>query len=138
MTSFYRLKPAEAGKVGVFNLIPSSGCSAVAEGCVAGKVAGQEVSRCFKFLADEAEPKKPSSHCVFGVLVLLGFRACRADVLCHLAEGEAKLNVALELSGVKAVLSAAGGRVELEKAELDRALCEGRVVVCTPDITIVI
>lgn len=110
-------------------LIPSGGISAVSEGRVAGKASGEDVSCRFELVADEAEPKEPCSHRVFGVLVLLGFGARRADVLRHLAESEAKLNVAFKLPGVKAVASAVCGRVKLEKPELDRALCEGRVVV---------
>ena len=70
------------------------------EGCVSVKVAGQEVSRGGELLADEAEPEEPGAHRVFGVLVLLGLGAGGFDVLRHLAEREAKLNVALELSCV--------------------------------------
>ena len=61
-----------------------------------------------------------------------------------LAECQAKLNVAFQLSGVKPALAGFGGVVELEKSELDRALGEGRVevehmvaapvVVCAPEI----
>lgn len=46
-----------------------------------------------------------------------------------LAECQAKLNVAFQLSGVKSALSGFGGVVELEKSELNRALGEGRVEV---------
>ena len=89
------------------------------EGCVSVKVAGKEISRGGELLADEAEPEEPGAHRVFGVLVLLGLGACGFDVLCKLAEREAKLNVALELPCVDAVLAAAVRGVELEKAELD-------------------
>ena len=42
---------------------------------------------------------------------------------------EAKLDVAFQLSGVKAVLLAIRGGIELEKAKLNRALGEGGVEV---------
>ena len=61
---------------------------------VPGKVAGKEVPRRCEFLSDESEAEEPSPHGVFRILVLLRFRACRPHVLCHLAEREAKLDVA--------------------------------------------
>ena len=64
-----------------------------------------------------------------GVLVLLGLGAGASDFLCHLAQGQAKLDVALELSGMKAVLLAACGSIELEKSEFHRAFGEGCVEV---------
>ena len=99
------------------------------EGCVPGKVAGQEVSRRCELLADEAQAKEPGSHRVFGVLVLLRLGACRPHLLGEFAECEAKLNVALELSRVDAALALGGRLVKLEEAELDGALGEGGVVV---------
>ena len=46
-----------------------------------------------------------------------------------LAECQAKLNVAFQLSGVKSALASVAGVVELEKSELDRALGESCVEV---------
>lgn len=63
------------------------------------------------------------------VLVLLGLGACGSDRLCNLAECKAKLNVALELSGVESVLLAVCRCIELEEPELDRTLGEGGVEV---------
>lgn len=97
------------------------------ESCVSSQVAGQNVSCGFKFLSDEAQAKEPSSHRVFGVFVLLGLGTCGSDFLCHLAECEAKLNVALQLTCVDAASAFCGGGVKLEKSELDRSLGEGGV-----------
>ena len=83
--SFYHPKTAEAVRGRAFNLSPSSGCSAVPEGCVSGKVTGQEVSGRCELLADEAQAEEPGSHRVFGILVLLRLGACRPHILCHLA-----------------------------------------------------
>ena len=58
---------------------------------------------------------------------MLRLGACCSNRLCHLAEREAKLNVALELSCVKSVLPAVCGGVELEKSELDCAFGKGGV-----------
>ena len=101
--------------------------SSVAEGCITLKAICKEVSSCFEFVTNEAEAKEPSSHCVFGVLVLLWLGACGAYRFCHLRKGEAKLNVALKLSGVNATLAFCRGGIELEKPELDRAFGEGGV-----------
>ena len=103
--------------------------SAEAEGAVAGKVARQEVACCCEFVAHEAQSHQPSAHCEFGVFVLLGLGACATHILCHLAQCEAKLNVALELPCVEPVLLAVCRLVELEKAEFNRAFCEGGVQV---------
>ena len=126
--AFYHRKPALAGS-GASWLRPSSGCSAVAEGCVTGKAAGQDVSCGFKLLADEAQAEEPGAHGVFGILVLLGFGAGGAHRLGHLAEGQAKLDVALQLAGVKAVALPIRRGIKLEKPELDRAFGEGGVEV---------
>lgn len=104
-------------------------CSAVSEGGVSVQALCKEFSCGLEFVADEAEAKEPGAHRVFRVLGLLGFRACGLDLFGHLAEGQAKLNVALKLSGVEAVLLAARGCFELEKPELNRALGEGSVEV---------
>ena len=55
----------------------------------------------------DAEAEEPGAHRVLGVLGLLRSGACRPLGLCHLAECEAKLNVAFQLSCVKTVLLAA-------------------------------
>ena len=99
------------------------------EGCVSCEVAGKDIPCGFKFLANEAQAEEPGSHCVLGVFVLLGLGACGSDFLGHLAECQAKLNVALELACVDAVLLAVCGGVELEKSELNRPLGEGSVEV---------
>ena len=120
--------PPSAGS-GASGLRPSSGCSAVAEGCVPVKALREELSCGLELVTNKAEAKEPSAHCVFGVLVLLGLGACGSDCLCHLAQGEAELNVALELSGVESVQLAVCRGVKLEKTELDRALGEDSVEV---------
>lgn len=103
--------------------------SAESEGVVAGKVLRQGFSCGGELFANEAHPHQPSSHCELFVFLLLFLRACAAQVFCHLAHCEAKLNVALELACVKPVLLAVCGLVELEKAEFNRAFCEGGVEV---------
>ena len=60
---------------------------------------------------------------------MLRLGAFGADFLCYLAQGEAKLDVALQLSGMKAVLLAACGGIELEKSEFHRSFGEGGVEV---------
>ena len=82
-----------------------------------------------ELVADEAKAEEPGSHCVLGILVLLGLWAGGADFLSHLAQCEAKLNVALQLASVEAILLAIGGSIELEEAELNRSLGEGCVEV---------
>ena len=126
--SFYHPKTAEAVKGRAFNLNPSSG-SAVPEGGVPGQVAGQEISGRCELLADEAQAEEPGAHGVFGVLVLLGLGACRPHILCHLAEGQAKLDVALKLPCVDAAPALGGRLIELEEPELDRAFGKGGVEV---------
>ena len=96
---------------------------------VPGKVSGQEVPRRCEFLSDESEAKEPGSHGVFRILVLLRFRACRPHILCHLAECEAKLDVAFQLPCVDTAFALGCRLIELEEPELDGALSEGRMVV---------
>ena len=108
--------------------MPSSGAP-VAEGGIPGEAAGQQVAGGGELLADEAQAEEPGAHGVLGVVVLLGLGAGGLDRLRHLAQCEAKLDVALELSGVEAVPALGGGGVELEKPELDRTLGEGSVEV---------
>ena len=122
---FYHLKTAEAVKG---RWLLSSGAFS-AEGCVAVQSLSQQFPCGFEFVADEAQAEKPSPHRVFGVFVLLGLGACGADFLCQLAQCQAKLNVALEVSGVKSALALGGGGIELEKPELNRAFGKGGVEV---------
>ena len=90
------------------------------EGCVPRKVAGQEIPGRCELLADEAQAEEPGSHGILGVFALLGFGACRPHILRHLAQGQAKLNVAFELSGMDAASALCGRLVKLEEPELDR------------------
>ena len=80
--------------------------SAEAEAVVACKVLGEGFSCRCEFVANEAHSHQPSPHRELFVFLLLFLRACAAQVFCHLAHCEAKLNVALELACVKAVLLA--------------------------------
>ena len=101
-------------------------CSAAAsESCVSGKAAGQDLSCGRKFFANESKAKEPGAHRVFRILVLLRLGAGASHALGHLAKGQAKLNVALKLSGVKAVQLSVCRCIELEKAKLNGALGEG-------------
>ena len=94
----------------------------MSEGCVPGKVAGQEISGRCKFFADEAQAEEPGSHRIFGILILLGLGACRPHILCHLTQGKAKLDVTLKLSCMDAAPALCGRLIELEEPELDRTL----------------
>ncbi len=96
---------------------------------VPGKVSCENVSRRCEFRTDKPKSEQPSAHRVFRILDLLRFRTCRFHHLRHLAEGQTKLYVALELSCVQSVLLPLRRCVELEKPELDRAFGEGRVVI---------
>ena len=96
---------------------------------VPGKVSCENVPRRCKLLADEPKPEQPSPHRVFRILNLLRFRTRGFHHLRHLAEGEAKLYVALKLSCVEPVLLAVRRRVKLEKPELNRAFGEHCVVI---------
>ena len=124
---FYHLKTAKAVS-GAFNLITSSN-SAVPKSRVARKSVCEHISRCLELVTDKAKSQKPSSHCVFWIFCLLRFCTCRLNFLCHLAECQAKLNVAFKLSGVKSILLAVCGLVKLEKSEFNRSLCKGCVEV---------
>ena len=103
--------------------------SAAPKGCVAVEALGVKVSCGLELVTDESQAEKPSPHCVFGVLVLPGLGTCCADFLCHLAQCQAKLNVAFQLSCVEATLAICGGGIKLEKPELNRSLGEGCVEV---------
>ena len=72
---------------------PSSN-SAVSKSRVARKSVCEHISCCLELVTDKAESQKPSSHCVFWIFRLLRFCTCRFNFLCHLAECQAKLNVA--------------------------------------------
>ena len=109
-------------------LSPSSSAP-VAEGSVSGKAAGQEISCGGEFFSDKAQSEEPGAHRVLRIVMLLWLRACAFRILRHLAECQAKLNVALKLAGVEAVSLAVCWGIELEKAEFNGPLGEGCVVV---------
>ena len=96
--------------------------SAEAECVVACKVFGKRFPCGLEFASDKAHSHQPSPHCELFVFLLLFLGACASEVLCHLAHCEAKLNVALELACVEAVLLSVCRRCELEKSELDLIL----------------
>ena len=89
------------------------------ECCVSAESSGENLSCGLELIADESHPEKPCPHRVLRVLVLLGLGACKLHILGKLAECQAKLNVAFELSCVEAVLLSISRCVELEEAELD-------------------
>ena len=99
------------------------------EGCVAAQSLGQNLSCGLELVANESQPKEPGAHRILGVFVLLGLCAGELDFLRHLAKGQAKLNVALELPGMKAVEFSIGWCVELEQSELDGPLGKGCVII---------
>ena len=99
------------------------------EGGISGESPGQDFSCGGEFFANEPQPEEPGPHGVLGVFVLLGLWAGSADFLCHLAQGQAKLDVGFQLARMEAVLLAACRGIKLEEAELHRALGEGGVEV---------
>lgn len=101
----------------------------MSEGGVAVQVLGQQFSGGCELVTDEAEAKEPGSHGVFRIFNLGFFRAGGLDHLCHLAQCEAKLDVAFQFSGVKSASAFLVGVGELEASELDRAVGEAGVVV---------
>ena len=101
----------------------------MAEGCVPGKVPGQDLPCGFEFLSDKSEPDQPGPHREFRVVDLGLFRAGTLCCLRLCGKAQAKLDVAFELSGVQAVFLIPFRVCELEEAELDGPLCEGRVKV---------
>ena len=101
----------------------------MAEGCVSGKVPGQDLPGGLEFFADKPEPDQPGPHREFRVVDLGLFRA-RAPYCLRLgAKSQAKLDVALELSRVETVSLVSFRIRKLEKPELDGSLCEGCVEV---------
>ena len=96
---------------------------------VAVQVLGQQFSGGCELVTDEAEAKEPGSHGVFRILNLGFFGAGGLDHLCHLAQCEAKLDVAFQFSCVKSASAFLVGVGELEASELDRAVGEAGVVV---------
>ena len=68
------------------------------EGCVAAQLLSENLSCGLELVTNESQPKEPGAHRVLGVLVLLGLGAGELDFLRHLAEGQTKLNVTLELA----------------------------------------
>ena len=104
-------------------------CASVAEGCVPGKVPGQDLPGGLEFLSDKSEPDQPGPHREFRVVDLWLFRAGALCCLRLCGKAQAKLDVAFELSGVQAVLLVSFRVCKLEEAELNRPFCEGRVEV---------
>lgn len=96
---------------------------------VAIQVLGQKFSGGCELVSDEAEAKEPGSHGVFRILDLRLFGAGSLDHHRHLAQCEAKLNVAFQFSGVKSASAFFVGVGELEASKLDRAVGEAGVVV---------
>ena len=96
---------------------------------VAIQVLCQKLSGGCKLIPDEAEAEEPGSHGVFRILDLWLFGACGLYHHRHLAQCEAKLNVAFQFSGVKSASAFFVGVGELEASELDRAVGEAGVVV---------
>ena len=96
---------------------------------VAGEVFGEKVSGSGEFIANQSQPNQPCSHGEFRILVLLGFWACRSQLLCKFRKSQAKLNVTFQLPGVQAVLFTVFRSVELEQSELNRTFGKGRMVV---------
>lgn len=96
---------------------------------VAIQVLGQKFSGGCKLVSDEAEAEEPGSHGVFRILNLRLFGAGGLDHHRHLAQCEAKLNVAFQFSGVKSASAFLVGVGELEASELDRAVSEAGMVV---------
>ena len=99
------------------------------EGCVSAQSLRQGFACGFEFFSNEAQAKEPGSHRVLGVFVLLWLWGSALGIFCHLAQCQAKLDVALELSRVKSALAIFGWVVKLEKSELDGSLGEGGVEV---------
>lgn len=96
---------------------------------VAVQVLGQKLSGGCELVTDEAEAEEPGSHGVFRILNLGVFGAGSLDHHRHLAQCEAKLNVAFQFSGVKSASAFLVGVGELEASKLDRAVGEAGVVV---------
>ena len=68
------------------------------EGCVAAQPLGEHLSCRLELVTNESHPQEPGAHRILGVLMLLGLGAGELDFLRHLAEGQTKLNVTLELA----------------------------------------
>ena len=120
--------PSRTGPCSLVPAWPSSSPS-VAEGCVTAEPLCQNVAGGLELVPDEAQPKEPGAHCVLGVFTLLGLGACGLDLLCHLAQGKAELDVGAKLACVDTTLATIAGVVELEEAKLNGALGKGRVEV---------
>ena len=68
------------------------------EGCVATQLLSENLSCSLELVTNESHPQEPCAHRILGVLMLLGLGAGELDFLRHLAEGQTKLNVTLELA----------------------------------------
>lgn len=96
---------------------------------VAIQILGKKISCSFKFISDKTEAEKPSAHSVFGVLDLRFFRAGGLDHHRHLAQCEAKLDVAFQFPRMKSAPALCGRVSELEASELDCTVCKACMVV---------
>ena len=96
---------------------------------VAIQVLGQKLSGGCELVSNEAEAEEPGSHGVFRIFDLRLFGAGGLDHHRHLAQCEAKLNVAFQFSCVKSASAFFVGVGELEASKLDRAVGEAGVVV---------
>ena len=96
---------------------------------VAVQVAGQKLSGGCELITDKSEAEEPGSHGVFRIIDLGFLGAGGLDHQGHLAQCEAKLNVAFQFPGVKSALAFLAGVGELEASEFDGAVGEASVVV---------
>lgn len=101
----------------------------MSEGGVAVQVLCQKLSGGCELVTNEAEAQEPGSHGVFRILNLGFFGAGSLDHHRHLAQCEAKLNVAFQFSSVKSSSAFPVGVGKLEASKLDRAVGEAGVVV---------
>ena len=96
---------------------------------VAVQVLREKLSCGCELVTDEAEAEEPGSHGVFRIFDLGFFGAGGLDHYRHLAQCEAKLNVAFQFACVKPAPAFCVRVCELEASELDRPVGEAGVVV---------
>ena len=82
-----------------------------------------------ELLADQSQPNQPCSHRKFRVFGLLWFRAGSSQLFRLFGKGEAKLNIAFQLSGMESVFPAVGRFVELKQPKFNRPFREKGMVV---------
>lgn len=96
---------------------------------IAFQVLCEKIPCGFELLADETEAEEPSPHCIFGILNLRLFGAGGLDHHRHLAQCEAKLDVAFQFPCVKPAPTLCVGVCKLEASEFHRSVGEAGVVV---------